>query len=1033
MKSMRRRPRPARTRAVLWVLLFACLTFASSSVLAAQTGPAGSIHGTVLDPSGLAVANAAVQVTSAAGTPLTATTNATGAYNLNNVPAGTYTVQSTVTGFAPYQKENVVVAAGRALQLDISLAIQQQKEQVTVAGDAFTLDTTASSNASQVVITQEELDALPDDPDELQADLESLAGPGAGPNGGQMYIDGFTAGQLPPKSSIREIRINSNPFSAEYDQVGFGRIEILTKPGGASWHGSVSENNNSAFLNSRNPFSLTRGSFESNQINGNIGGGLGKNMSLFFNADYRKIENESVINATILDSSFNPETYQALNPLPQYRLNVGPRFDWQVSKNNTLTVRYQYERNSVTNSGVGNFTLPVQGSNQLQTENQFQITDSQYFGKRVVYETHFQYLRQTNSNLAANLIPSVSVPAAFTGGGSGDVRDSLNRYELQSYTSIAFTKHFVKFGARIRETTDSNNSNSAFFGAYTFPSLAAYQTVVQGLSNNMTMVQIMAQSQCFTSGVYNGGCSPNQFSLTGGNPRANVSLLEAGPFFEDDWKVRPNITLSYGLRFETQNHIKDYADWAPRVSLAWGLGGTKTTPKYVVRAGWGIFYTRFPYQDILQALRQNGVTEQQYIVSNPGFYCGPQTAGGAGLETASAGNPCPTTSQLQAASSSIPTIYQISPNLHAPYLMQTSLSIERQLSKSVQVSVTYNNARGEDSLLLANVNAPVLPGTEIPTSAVQCSPPTVTTDCGGVYPNGHAQNIYQYESAGIFRQNQIFLNTTIRPGAGRIMSRITLNGFYVLNYANSTPNAAGNGPGSFVENPYNILEDYGHAGGRFGTRNNVFLLGTINLPYGIAFSPTVQGSSGAPYTVLLSKDLLGTSVLNQRPGIVSSASCAVTQTTLSGNLCTPVGTFNPNPAPGDPLVPLNSFTGPAQFNLNLRLTKTFMLRKPPEGGARAQGGPGGAARGGFGGAGGPGGRPGFQGGGGGGGRRGANNGRSFTVSVNARNILNNVNFAAPVGVLGSRLFAQPESVSNVGPGGSVVANRQVYLQGTFNF
>jgi hypothetical protein len=1048
MKCPRRRPRSPHARPALWVLLFASLALACPMLLAAQAGPAGSIHGTVLDPSGLAVPNATVQVAPAAGTPLTATTNATGAYNLNNVPAGTYTIQVNVTGFAPYEKDMVVVAAGRALQLDLTLAIQQQKEQVTVAGDALTLDTSASSNASQVVITQEELDALPDDPDELQADLESLAGPGAGPNGGQMYIDGFTAGQLPPKSSIREIRINSNPFSAEYDQVGFGRIEILTKPGGAAWHGSISENNNSAFLNSRNPFSLTRGSFESNQVNGNIGGGLGKHASLFFNADYRNIENESVIDAQILGPAptFTPQTYQALNPLPQSRLNVGPRLDWQVSTNNTLTVRFQHERNSVTNSGVGNFTLPVQASNQLQTEDQLQITDTQYLGKRVVYETHFQFLHQPNSNIAANPIPSVTVPQTFTGGGSGSVFDTQNRYELQSYTSIAFVKHFVKFGARIREITDSSNSNSAFFGAYTFSSLTpkgvvpgAYLNMVEGLNNGLTMAGIINQPQCNTQGVQggtvsNGACGPSQFSLTAGNPHAYVSMIDAGPFIEDDWKVRPNVTLSYGLRFETQNHIANHADWAPRVSVAWGLGGTKTTPKYVIRAGWGLFYNRFAEQNILQALRQNGITEQQYIVTNPNFYCGPATPGGTALVPTAVGN-CPaSTTQLAAQATSVPTIYQIAPNFHAPYLMQTSISLERQLSKSVQVSVTYNNARGEDSLLQANVNAPELNG--VPTPATPCSA-TVPPPCGGLYPNGIAENIYQYESAGIFRQNQLFLNATVRPGTGRIMSRITLNGFYVLNYASSTPNpgnGAGQGVGGFVTNPYNILGDYGQAGGRFGTRDNVFLLGTVNLPHGIAFSPTVQISSGAPYSVTLSKDLLGTSVLNQRPGIVSSASCATTQ--ITGNIyCTPVGTFNSDPTLGEAIVPLNSLRGPAQFTLNLRLTKTFMLSpKPAEGARGGAGAPGGAQRGGFGGAGGPGGRPNFNPGpGGGANRRGANNGRTFTISVNARNILNNVNFSAPVGALTSPLFSQPESVSNVGAGGSVVANRQIYLQGTFTF
>ena len=72
-----------------------------------------------------------------------------------------------------------------------------------------------------------------------QTDLQALAGPSAGPNGGQIYIDGFTGGQLPPKSSIREIRINQNPFSAEYDKLGYGRIEIFTKPGTDKYHGQI--------------------------------------------------------------------------------------------------------------------------------------------------------------------------------------------------------------------------------------------------------------------------------------------------------------------------------------------------------------------------------------------------------------------------------------------------------------------------------------------------------------------------------------------------------------------------------------------------------------------------------------------------------------------------------------------------------------------------------------------------------------------------------------------------------------------------
>ena len=109
-----------------------------------------------------------------------------------------------------------------------------------------------------MVLTGNDLDALSDDPDELADDLQALAGPSAGPNGGQIYIDGFTGGQLPPKSSIREIRINQNPFSAEYDKLGYGRIEIFTKPGTDQYHGQISVVGNSSYFNSTSPFATIK-------------------------------------------------------------------------------------------------------------------------------------------------------------------------------------------------------------------------------------------------------------------------------------------------------------------------------------------------------------------------------------------------------------------------------------------------------------------------------------------------------------------------------------------------------------------------------------------------------------------------------------------------------------------------------------------------------------------------------------------------------------------------------------------------------
>src|ERR1035441_9308594 len=183
------------------------------------------------------------------------------------------------------------------------MSIEVDLQKVQVSDTAPTIDVNPSSNAGAIVISGKELDALPDDPDELESDLQALAGPSAGPSGGQMYIDGFTAGELPPKSSIREIRINQNPFSAEYDKLGYGRIEIFTKPGTDKYHGQFFVLGNDSAFNSPNPFAGSEPPYYSTQFNGNIGGPLSKKASFFFNIDRRDINDVSATNAYVLDPS----------------------------------------------------------------------------------------------------------------------------------------------------------------------------------------------------------------------------------------------------------------------------------------------------------------------------------------------------------------------------------------------------------------------------------------------------------------------------------------------------------------------------------------------------------------------------------------------------------------------------------------------------------------------------------------------------------------------------------------------------------
>jgi hypothetical protein len=888
------------------------------------------------------------------------------------------------------QEPAVKVVAGQVQQFDIALSIAVQKENVEVQEETPTVDVSQQNSAGTLVLKGKDLDALSDDPDELSSELQALAGPSAGPNGGQIYVDGFTAGELPPKSAIREIRINQNPFSAEYDKLGYGRIEIFTKPGTDKFHGQVMMNGNSSAFNALNPFVTEEPGYYSEIFNGNVSGPLGKKASFFFTAQQRNIDNVSVVVAQVLGPNNTIVPFNTTVPAPSTRLNISPRADFQLSKNNTLTIRYQYARNNQNNQGVGEFSLPSQAYNSHSTEQTVQISDTQVLSPTMVNETRFQYIRNSSNQLPFSDQPTLNVLGAFNGGGSpeGIVYNNQDHYELQNYTSIAHGRHFIKFGGRLRGTLYSSNENSNFNGTFTFPSLNAYRITQVGLQEGLTPAQIRAMG---------GGAS--QFSIVTGQPLSDVSMIDIGLYVEDEWRIRPNISLTAGLRYETQTGIPYQGDWAPRLSLAWGLGHSKTAPKTVLRGGFGTFYDRFSYNYLLEAERFNGVTQQQYIVAQPNFY--PLV---------------PPPSELSMLAKTSPTVYQVAPNLRIPYTMEAAFSVERQVTKNATVSVTYLNSRGEHQLFLRNANAP-LPGSYPPFEPL-------------VRPFGGTTNIYQYSSEGIYRQNQMIVNGRVSVG-----SKLSLFGFYSLNFANSDLGAgAGGGGGSFfgggsssaefVMNSYDPMEDYGRAA--FDVRSRAVIGGTISLPYAFRLSPFILADSASPFNIIVGPDLNGDSIFNDRPALAATAGPG------GQVLVTPYGTFNTAPIPGQPITPINYGSGQNLFTLNLRLSKTFGLGPKVEGRTTARG-PGGPGGGGGGRGGGLGGR-GLAGGGGSPFNFGNETAHRYnlTFSVSARNLLNNVNYAPPIGNLDSPLFGTSNALAGP-PFSSGSANRRIDLQMLFSF
>ena len=1007
--------------------LFALVVALAVSLASAQT-TSGVVRGTLKDDSGAVIPNATVRL-SGNGLEKTATTATDGSYVFSGLAPGNYTVRVVFTGFATFEG-TATVTAGRTVQVPIQLKVSAEKQEVTVQAEAGpTVSTEPDNNAGALVLRGEDLDALPDDPDDLASDLQALAGPSAGPNGGQIFIDGFSGGQLPPKETIREIRINQNPFSAEYDRLGFGRIEILTKPGTDKFRGTAFFNGSNGVWNSRNPLATNKPDFFSRMYGGNFSGPLSKRASFFVDFEKRDIDDNAVISATVLNDQLQPTPFNQALVTPQRRTDISPRLDYQLSQNHTLVFRYAYMTSTQENAGIGTFSLPSRAYDVYNDHHNFQVTETAVLNSRMVDETRLQYTRTYVNQNGDNTIPTVNVLQSFTGGGAqiGNSYNQTNHFELQNYMSVSASRQTVRFGVRLRRDTMADNSPQNFGGTFTFaggvlaPVLdASNQPVLDG-SGQPVVTRIDSLEQYRRTLLFQEqGLSAAQIRVLGGgatqftragnsngdnNALLDVSQVDVGAFVQDDWRVKPNFTLSLGLRYETQTNIHDWHDIAPRLGFAWAPGarGKQGRGKVVVRGGFGIFYDRVAENLTLQALRFNGVNQLSYIVQNPNFF--------------------PTVPPLDAlGGAQAPlTVRELVDDIRAPYVMQTAISVERQLPWNTTIATTFTNSHALHQLLNRNINAP------LPETYNAALPGT------GVLPYGNIGNIFLYESAGLMNQNQWITNVN-----SRLNRNISLFSFFTLAYAHSNTDGSGSSPA----NPYNIAADYGRAA--IDTRARFVLGGSMVAPWALRFSPFIIARTGNPFDITTGRDLNGDTQFDDRPAFA-------TDLTRSSVVKTAYGNFDTNPLPGLPVIPRNYAEGPSSFTVNLRVSRTFGFGASRNQAAANRdggfgGGPGGdhgpgGGRGGYGG----GGRGGPGGGGGmrmgGGGMRGmfgdGGNGEhryNLTVSVSARNLFNHVNLGQPIGNLSSPQFGQSNTLAGgFGPGGSTANNRRLDMQVRFTF
>jgi hypothetical protein len=856
----------------------------------------GTLTGEIHDQSGASIAHAKVTLIQGNRQVQTTITKEGGTYTFTGLAPGRFFIRAEAQGFAASNSFTVDIASAESNVLNLTLLVESIEEHVEVNSDqSDTLSLERTENADQNVLSGKQLDALSDDPDALQADLLALAGPSSGPERPEFIVDGFAMSRLPPKQSIRGVHINRDPFSAEHDRLGSGRIEIFTNSVSTKLHGQAFFDIGDSALNSRNPYAANKPSVQMHRYGGTLTGPITRKLGYSLDFERHQIGDAAVINAKILDPALDPIVYgrSVLNPSQRTSLNFKLVDQW--SAKNSLTARYSWFDSQQDNAGVGKISLLSNAYSSRINEHVVQVSNTSVLSARAVNESRAQYTKYVRTFSAVNLTPTVSVLDSFVGGGAivGPSRTVQNRFEIVNHTSLSIRAHALRFGTRVRTNLVSDTSSQNFNGNFIFagglaPQLDTHNQVVRNALGQPTLTIInsleryrrtLLFSRQGLPGAANrefgGGAS--QFFLSAGDPTMSLIQADVGLFVEDTWRVRSDVTLGFGLRYEAQNHLGDWTDFAPRLSLAWALPGAPAKRrKIVLRLGSGLFYDRFGEDLVLQTMRFNGTNQHQFLVKDPNFF-----------------PTVPALSEL-ASLQPIETVRQVAAHLRAPRILESTAGIEFQLPGKSVVSLTYRNTRGIHLLRSRHTTAPL--------ATAQSFNPAIDAP----RPLGNV-NTYTYESAGVLNQHQFL---------AKIESHFSedFSVFAQYTYGQAFDNT--NGPNSFPANQYDLSAEYGRSA--FDVRHRFFFSGTAKAPFGVQISPFIIVRSSLPFNITTGRDANGDSLYTDRPAFAGDLA-------KPGAVVTRFGAFDLNPYSGQPIIPRNFGSGSPYFSVSVRVSREFAL------------------------------------------------------------------------------------------------------------
>lgn len=762
----------------LTLSLLLCCAIAAPAAHAGQSAPApvpavrtSPIRAVVMDQTGAVIVGATVKATAADGTVLETVTDERGEARLE-VPQGDYTIEVSSVGFDLARYEAQRVRGGGGWKRDVILEIADFLEEVEVTRDPREAATDPNGSGFTTTLTQSQIDSLPDDPDELEAALQQMAGPGA-----TFRVNGFRNSGLPPKSQIRDIRFRQNAYAADSHEASNFSVEITTQPGKDSWRTNLSFGFRDDALDARNPFARSDVDEQQRRGSFSLNGPLWKDRtSLEFDVDGFDAFDVRPIVATTPQGAYVDQVRR-----PSERTNVRVGVDHALSR--TQTLRLEADRQQVNNDslGLGDFDLPERAYSRTNDQTRFALRVKGPLGKRVLNDVYGEFVWRDTETVPDSLDRAVRVQGAFNGGGAQTQggRRQLD-FEIGQNLDYIVGRHTVRGGFLLERGTYTSDDLRNGGGTFTFASLTDYEAL-----------------------------RPTTYTQRIGDPLVEYAQSRGAWYVQDDFRIRKDLTLSFGVRHEVQQYVDSVWNLAPRGGFAWSpFRSGKTT----FRGGAGIFYNWMDASVYEETLQVDGRRVQDVVVYNPS-YPDPWLSG---------------SSQVQPSGR-----VQLADELDMPTLRQASVGVEHAFSQGTRLNATYRFRDGENLLRGRNVNAPRPDGTR---------------------PEPGVGTVTEVQSIGESRSHQMVVGfNTAGPN-----QRFFVGGNYTLTFSRDDGTGALSLPADSI-----TPDEWGPASDdvrhRLGVFFNVRLLNSLRL------GGNLRAESAPPYNVTTGRDDNGDSIFNDRP------------------------------------------------------------------------------------------------------------------------------------------------------------------------